>query len=133
LKPEARAGSRKSASSLQVTLVFGAEVLVGWGITVAVEVSVAAGGFVVTGAVVAAGADVATEAVGVDDMLQANIRMDKSARGTTRRFIKTFSFFIDAWINNLQLASVQGKISFNLFHSSDRRIVCVFANCCHHP
>ena len=38
-------------------MVFGAEVLVGWGITVAVEVSVAAGGFVVTGAVVAAGAD----------------------------------------------------------------------------
>jgi hypothetical protein len=125
LKPEARAESRKNASSLQVTLVFGAEVFVGWGTSVAVGVSD------VTGWEVAAGAEVATDAVGVDDMLQANIRMDKSTRGTTRRFINTFSFIMDAWINNLQLASVQGKNSFNLFHSSHNRIICVFADCCH--
>jgi hypothetical protein len=119
------AGSRKSASSLQVTLVFGAEVFVGWGTSVAVGVSD------VTGWEVAAGAEVATDAGGVDDMLQANIRMDKSTRGTTRRFIKTFSLIMDKWINNLQLASVQGKDSFNLFHSSHNRIICVFADCCH--
>jgi hypothetical protein len=89
LKPEARAGSRKSASSLQVTLVFGADVAVACGVSVAEGVSDA------TGRVAAGGAVVATRGTGVDEMLQANISMDKIARGSMRRFIKKVSFFIN--------------------------------------
>jgi hypothetical protein len=47
-----------------------------------------------TGTVVAAGADVGTAGVGVDEMLQANNRMEKIVRGYTSRFINSLHNYL---------------------------------------
>jgi hypothetical protein len=82
------------------------------------------------------GAVLTTAGVAVVERLQANNRMDKIARGTTRRFIRTVSFFIN-WHELITrvLALVQGRKneSINLSHSIDRKIIYSFADCYNNP
>jgi hypothetical protein len=80
------------------------------------------------------GAVLTTAGVAVVERLQANNRMDKIARGTTRRFIRTVSFFIN-WheLITRELILVQGRKneSANLFRSTERKIIYSFADYCY--